>query len=375
VFVPSLPPLDPRLFIAAPPRLSASRSAVRWPLDRIGRDDAQLFYLARAGVYQAVRHFAAGGRVLMPAYHHGVEVAAARAAGAVVELYRVGADLRIDLEDLARRAQAPDTRAVYVTHFIGFAQPLDDVVALCRTRGLKLIEDCALALGARDRAGVPVGARGDAAIFCLYKSLPVPHGGLVVGRGLPRLGVEPAPRMSTLHHLAGQLLSHFELRRPSLGRPLRAALRRAAHASIDHVVAHQPTGTQALGPRDLGLGASPLVRHLCRRVDLPQVVARRRHNFQTLAALLDGFDVVGAPLADGDCPLFLPLRLRDKRRMHAALQAHGIDAIDFWNTGESRFPEVAALRREILELPCHQALDDEDLARVARAVKELALHA
>jgi perosamine synthetase len=368
VFVPSLPPLDPRLFVASTPL------GGRWPLDRIGRDDAQLFYLARAGVFQAVRHFAAGGRVLMPAYHHGVEVAAARATGATVELYRVRADLRIDVEDLTRRAQAADTRVIYVTHFIGFAQPLDDIVALCRARGLRLIEDCALALGARDRSGVPVGARGDAAIFCLYKSLPVPHGGLLVGR-VPQAKVAPAPGMSTLHHLAGQLLAHFELRRPSLGRPLRAALRGAAHATVDHVVAHQPTGTQSLGPRDLGLGASPLVRHLCRRVHLPEVVARRRRNFQTLAALLDGFDVVGAPLGDGDCPLFLPLRVRDKRRMHAALQARGIDAIDFWNTGESPFPEVAALRRQILELPCHQALDDGDLARVARAVKELALHA
>jgi len=47
-----------------------------------------------------------------------------------------------------------------------------------------------------------------------------------------------------------------------------------------------------------------------------------------------------------------------------------IDAIDFWGLGDSSFPEVAALRREILELPCHQSLDDEDIDRVARAVKK-----
>src|SRR6476661_2480043 len=110
-FVPSLPTLDPRLLLPSlePPRPPA------FPLDQLGGPRAHLFYLARAGVYHAVRHFAAGGRVLMPAYHHGVEVEAARAAGATVEFYRVDRNLCLDVEDVLRRA--PNADIIYVTHF------------------------------------------------------------------------------------------------------------------------------------------------------------------------------------------------------------------------------------------------------------------
>jgi dTDP-4-amino-4,6-dideoxygalactose transaminase len=60
-----------------------------------------------------------------------------------------------------------------------------------------------------------------------------------------------------------------------------------------------------------------------------------------------------------------------------ALHAVGIDAIDFWSEGEcdGDFPEVAALRREILELPCHQSLDDDAIDLVAHAVKQVVAHA
>jgi hypothetical protein len=371
-FLPSLATLDPQLLL---PTLEPPRPAL-FPLDQLGTPNGHLFYLARAGVFHAVRHFAAGGRVLMPAYHHGVEVEAARAADVTIEFYRVDRDMMVDVEDVVRRAQQKDTKVIYVTHFVGFAQPLDELLDVCRERNLKLIEDCALALFSRDRAGNPLGARGDAGIFCLYKSLPVPHGGFLIGRGLPTPTVKAAPIGSTLHHLTGQLLQHLELRAPSFGRPIRSAMRRFAHATLNQVVENVQTGTMHLLPDDLELGASPLVSHICRRLDLEMVVVRRRRNFRRLAEQLDGvFEVIGAPLAPGVCPLFLPIRVPNKPRLLNALHAREIDAIDFWGTGESEFPEVNALRREVLELPCHQSLDDEDIDRVARAVKEEALHA
>jgi perosamine synthetase len=137
-----------------------------------------------------------------------------------------------------------------------------------------------------------------------------------------------------------------------------------------------------LSARELGLGASRLVEHLVPRFDHQMVVIRRRRNFQRLAAALDGVvPVVGAPLPPGACPLFLPVRIAgDKRAVMQALHARGIDAIDFWSVGDpacdgNQFPEVAKLRREILELPCHQSLDDDDIDQMAHAVKLVVAHA
>ncbi|HEX9104367.1 MAG TPA: aminotransferase class V-fold PLP-dependent enzyme [Polyangia bacterium] len=378
LFIPSLPTLDPAQLV---PSLEPSRPPL-FPLDRLQAPAAQLFYLARAGVYHTVKHWLAGapGVVVMPAYHHGVEVEAVRAAGARVVFYRVDRDLRIDLDDLRTKALAPDVRAVYVTHFAGFAQPIVEARAIARERGVPLFEDCALALFSCTPDGKPLGSFGDASCFCLYKTLPVPHGGLLVAANVPVAAAAPPPLLSTLHHTAGLALAHLELRSSSLGRAVRRAARATARATVDKAVATVKTGTMHLQAHELALGASRLVERLLPRFDGEMVVVRRRRNFERLARALDGvLDVVGAPLAPGVCPLFLPVRIvdRDKREVVHALHAAGIDAIDFWSSGEcdDEFPEVAALRREILELPCHQSLDDDAIDLVAHAVKQVVAHA
>jgi dTDP-4-amino-4,6-dideoxygalactose transaminase len=378
LFIPSLPTLDPTLLA---PSLAPSRPPL-YPLDRLGSPSAQLFYLARAGVYHTIKHWLGGrdGVVVMPAYHHGVEVEAVRAAGARIVFYRVDRDMRIDLDDLRKKARGADVRAVYVTHFVGFAQPIAEARDIARDRGVPLFEDCALALFSRTPDGAPLGSFGDAACFCLYKTLPVPHGGLLLGRNVPVADVAAPPLFSTLHHTAGLALAHLELHSSSVGRAIRQAARSASHATVDKAVATVKTGTMHLDPHDLELGASSIVERLLDRFDDEMVVVRRRRNFQRLARALDGvLEVVGAPLAAGACPLFLPVRItdRDKRDVMHKLHALGIDAIDFWGpTGEpEEFAEVAALRREILELPCHQSLDDDAIDLVAHAVKQVVAHA
>jgi dTDP-4-amino-4,6-dideoxygalactose transaminase len=366
-FVPSLPTLDPRLLVGEPrPR--------RFPFDSTR---AQLFYLARAGVYHAMRQFA-GGTVLMPAYHHGVEVEAVRAAGARVAFYRVDGEMRVDVEDLERRARAPGVRVVYLTHFVGFAQPAAQAEALCARLGLMLFEDCALALGAASPDGRPLGSFGAASVFCLYKSLPVPHGGLLLHPATEAPTASP-PLGATLQHAASLALSHAELRAGPVGRTVRAAARRARE--LGGVVSRAPTGTSHLRPVELHLGASRLVSRLAPRIDLDDMVRRRRHNFRRLVELLDGcVRVIGAELPAGACPLFVPAVVADKPAAWAALQARRIDAVDFWSGGDpacdpDEFPEAYALRRHVLELPCHQSLDEPELAWVARTVKDTLTHA
>jgi dTDP-4-amino-4,6-dideoxygalactose transaminase len=363
------------------PRLQPPRAGL-FPLDREHAKRVQRFYLARAGVCHAAQNFLRGPArsVLMPAYHHGVEVEAVRAAGAEVIFYRVDAELRADLDDVRRKLASPAVCALYLTHFIGFAQPVAEAAQLARERGVKLIEDCALALLSRTPDGRPLGSFGDAAIFCLYKTLPVPHGGLLWAPAVPPRAVAAPPIASTLRHATGLLLAHFELNGGGPGRAMRGAARATAHRTVDNFCANVQTGTSRLDARDLELGASRLTNWLLRRIDLEMVAVRRRRNFRRLAEALDGVaPIVGAPLAPGVCPLFLPLRVRDKHAALAAVRARGIEAVDFWGAGDPEasaeiFPEAARLRREILELPCHQSLDDDAVDFVARAVKQVLAH-
>src|SRR5262249_44570647 len=115
------------------------------------------FYLCRAAIVQGLRAFqlAPGSVALMPAYHHGIEVEAVRAAGLTVRFYRIDRSLQVDLDDVERRLGDRAVRVLYVTHFAGFPAPIEELRALASQRGILVIEDCALALLSRAPDGTP----------------------------------------------------------------------------------------------------------------------------------------------------------------------------------------------------------------------------
>jgi len=370
-FVPALPTLAPALLA---PRLRASPAP--FPL---GCPGARGFYLARNAVWAAARLLGlAGGEVLVPAYHHGVEVEALEAAGAAPRFVRVDGGMRLDVEDLARKV-GPRTRAIYVIHYLGFPQPMADVLAVARSRGLPVVEDCALALLSRD-GEVPLGARGDVGIFCLYKSVPVPNGGLLVpNRELDApAAARGAPLGSTLQHAGGLLLAHAALRLGAGGEALREVVRRTGRA-VRSAAGLRPvsTGTMHFDPSAADLGMSALSRIVLENVDFDAVVSARRRNWLLmLARLRDVAPPVQGQLPAGACPLFYALACEDKASVAARLAARGIETIPFWNEGHpgcraAEFPEVEALRRRILELPIHQDLGPDEVAYVAAAVEEV----
>lgn len=113
----------------------------------------------------------AGDEVIVPAQTHVATVHAVEVVGATP----VFADCdratgNIDPRGLERLVTAR-TRAIGVVHFDGIPCDMDAIMAVAQRHSLKVVEDCALAVGARIR-GKHVGLFGDAAIFSFY---PVKH--------------------------------------------------------------------------------------------------------------------------------------------------------------------------------------------------------
>ena len=79
-----------------------------------------------------------------------------------------------------KQAITPKTRAIVVVHYAGYPADMAALQALARQHGLKLIEDCAHALGAQ-AAGRPVGTWGDYALFSFQaiKHLTTVDGGML----------------------------------------------------------------------------------------------------------------------------------------------------------------------------------------------------
>jgi dTDP-4-amino-4,6-dideoxygalactose transaminase len=226
---------------------------------------------------------------------------------------------------------------------------------------------------------VPLGSSGDLGVFCLYKTLPVPNGGMLVRNGGGALPPEPdpAPFVSSLHHAGGSLLANAAFRAGETGQALREVVRGGVRA-VRHAshVKHVSTGTMHFDRADADLGMSRLSEIVLANLDHEKIVAARRRNyFLLLGRLRDVAPPVFPELPAGVCPLFYPLVCDDKRAVQARLAERGIETVDFWSTGHpacdpAAFPEVAELRRRILELPSHQDLEPEDMAYIARAVEE-----
>ncbi len=123
----------------------------------------------------------AGAEVVVPTNTFGATAVAAIRAGADVVLADTADDLGPDLADVGRRLTSR-TRAVVVAHIGGkVTARVCELDALCRARGIVLVEDAAHALGS-SWAGLSAGRFGVAGAFSLFatKALTSGEGGLVI---------------------------------------------------------------------------------------------------------------------------------------------------------------------------------------------------
>lgn len=351
------------------------------PPEPFQRPGVEWLFCGSVGLFRAVRRLGlrAGDVVLVPAYNCGGEVEAILAAGVDVVFYAVGQDGRADLRDLARR-WTQRTRAVLVIHHFGFPQPVAAIVEWARSRGLWVIEDCAHAWLSQCE-GRPLGTFGDIAVFSPRKSLPLPDGGVLLP-GPAVAGEAPPLVPPDWRHCLREFVDSAgrSVRRP-FGIPLGGALRRAVrHWSpgglkpLSHLEKEEDFASVA--PR-LNWRMSEVARRLLCATDHPEVVHRRRANYSLLLERIPRRRDL-RPLFDelppGICPLYFPVVAGARDALYAHFERHGIDSYRFWRWSHSAIPasehpNVTALRSQLLVLPIHQSLGEEDMAFIVEVVR------
>jgi len=356
------------------------RTELPFPLNGQGTS----FYTARNAIYHLLRalRFHEGDTILVPDYHHGVEVQAIRAAGASIRYYTVNRRLEPDLDEVARLCRS-HPRVLYVIHFLGWPQPIEEMAALCRERGIVLIEDCALAL--LSKAGErPLGTFGDYAVFCLYKSLPVPDGGLLVQNekihaDLGRLAQTTCGLTSVGGRSLELVVEWVRSRSNVLGRALGLSKNALAQLLDTLGVARSPAGTAEFDLAQVNLGMSALGRVLLKRFDYEPIRQRRRNNFLRMQNRLAGrLTPLREDLPEGTCPLFFPILVPDKRSTVRVLRQRGIGALDWWSHPASATRTEASsdsqfLRDHLLGLPIHQDVTPAQSEYIADEVLRLEL--
>lgn len=263
-------------------------------------------------------------------------------------------------ENIAR-AITPRTKAISLVHFVGIPAEMTPILALAREHDLKIVEDCAIAIGARYR-GTHVGLFGDVGAFSFYpvKHITTGEGGMFLSRHksvadqVARLRAFGVDRTHSERAVPG----FYEV--PSLGLNYRMSEMQAA------------------------LGRTQTAK-------LPEILRLRRANFTALKA----------GLAD------LPLRILDSQSEHvqsshycliavlddrrgprrneviARLGARGVGTSiyypqpvprmkyygDKYGYDERRFPEATRLSDHSIALPVGPHLGLEDMEYIATAFR------
>lgn len=340
--------------------LTALRSGWYGPGEQVRRFESALGALTGAGHVVAVSSGTAalqlaleaagvggGDEVVVPSLTYCATVQAVVAAGATPVFAEVDPTTGcLDADDAATRVTAR-TRAVVPVHYGGHAPDLRPLEALVHRHDLALVEDAAHALGSRRPDGTPVGAGSGVACFSFdpIKAVTCGQGGAVATtdgdlahRVLVRadLGLEPGARQRVVD-------DGYRLRMGDLN----AALGRAQLEAWD------------------------------------EIVRRRRHLWARYAEAVAGLDGVRGldHRVDDMVPFFFVVVVPDGRRdaVRAHLDRQGVDsAVHYppnhlqprWAGEGGALPVTERLAAEILTLPFHTGLGDDEVDRVVEALAE-----
>ncbi len=155
----------------------------------LGATGAVATGFGRGALWLAVEAAGArGGEVAVPDFVCAQVTDTVQRAGAKPVFYRVGRGLTVTAENF-EAALTERTCAAILVHYFGRVQErVRSLAEICRKRGVPLIEDCALALGA-GTAEMRAGKFGELAIFSFTKSDWCYGGGMIVSNSHDRLAV------------------------------------------------------------------------------------------------------------------------------------------------------------------------------------------
>lgn len=268
-------------------------------------------------------------------------------AGAEVRFADVCEDFNLDPEAL-EKAITPKTKAVIAVHLTGRPARMDEIMAVAKRHGLRVIEDAAQAVGARLRER-PVGSIGDVGCFSLH---PLKNLGACGDAGVA------VTRDKAVNERIRLLRNH-------------------GHTSRDDCSEFSMVSR-------LDSVQAAMLRTKLRKLD--SVTARRRENAAWYREALAGCPQVLCPdERAGEFAVYHTFIVRAQKRdqLAAHLTSHGIGCavhypvpIHLMEVGRKlgfragMFPIAESLAGRILSLPIYPELTKDDVMRIAGCTRE-----
>jgi dTDP-4-amino-4,6-dideoxygalactose transaminase len=342
--------------LASGPKVHAFEAALREYLG--GERHLRVMTSATAGLEMAleVAGIGAGDEVIVPAMSFAASanvVARVRAKPVFVDIELHSRN--IDLSKVAA-AITPRTRAIMPVHFAGLAVDMDALYDLARRHQLRVVEDAAHAIGTRYK-GRLIGSFGDLVVFSFHpnKNMTSIEGGAISSGAADAAALFEQYRFHGIKKTAdGEVDVMFPGAKSNLTDI-------AAQVGID-----QLARLDGFNARRLQLAQ----RYFEEFGDYSRVVLPARgdegHSWHMFQVLIDfaahGIERVGFQ------------KLMAERGIGVGHHYPSIPGLTYYRSQgyrEADTPVAARVGREIVTLPLFPAMQDEDVGRVVRAIREI----
>jgi len=268
------------------------------------------------------------GKILLPAYigitdREGSGVFdPIQEANTQFDFYAINRNLSIDLDDFSKKASSGEFKLALIIHYFGFLQSdIKEVIKICKSNNLLLIEDCAHTLsGMYD--GKLLGDYGDYSFFSIHKVLATETGG--------------ALKLNN---------TNFDI--------------------------------PVISEENERMDRETLEQFL--KSDIHGISIKRRENYNYLLGLLsnvDEIEVLYPKLEEGIVPMNFPIIVKNGKRekLYFKLIEKDITLIALYyrlieEIDRNKFPISYEISDSILNLPIHQDITDQDLDLLAEELK------
>ena len=355
--VPVLPPLGRRALAWRGP--TAARALTTAP-------NARFYTRGRYAMTEAYRLCGVGpdAPLLAPAYHCRTMLDPAIRLGADVLLYPVTQALKPDLAGLAAclAASAKRPAALLVTHYFGFAQALDELLAFCRESGLALIEDCAHCLFLPGQSA-QIGLQGRYCVSSPYKFFAIEDGGVLWANQQAPLPTQPLQAQGMVQEIKGLARA---AQRAWSQTPLDDTAAYGAAASVDTAgnegedrLHDSETPSAYYDVSAEHAQALAVSRLLLGHTDTERLSRLRRSHYRAWLQAVSGLpncQPLYADLPQDTVPYMFPLRIDHPEQHFYQLKRSGVPVWRWDDMAVSSCAPAMDFRTHLLHLPCHQAL-------------------
>lgn len=322
------------------------------------------------------------GALLAPAYHCVTMLDPALALGAEVRLYSLKSDLMPDRDSLDQICAQSDkpVKALLATHFFGFVRDFSWLKQWCDEKRIVLIEDCSHVLFVEQYQASGAGLYGKFIASSPYKFFSCADGGLLYMPEASFVDGLPTKSAGFLAELRGIKSIIEKSRLPKIStddivlidRQLESITATAPTPGSD-----QPTGrlAQSMQYSLASARMAPLrsSRWVVSHSSVKNNITRRQENYRRWAqALSDMHNCHGLypEIPSNVVPYMFPLYLDTPMPHFYWLKQLGVPVWRWDEMAISNCPVAADYRLHLLHLPCHQSLNEDEMAWMLAAVRK-----